>query len=51
MGKVLRDAGVKVFQIETTLNNDTFGDDRADVGAAEARVGVDGRATGPRSSA
>ena len=24
MGKVLRDAGVKVFQIETTLNNDTF---------------------------
>jgi lactate racemase len=26
MGKVLRDAGVKVFQIETTLNNDTFGE-------------------------
>ncbi len=26
MGKVLRDAGVKVFQVETTLNNDTFGD-------------------------
>ena len=25
MGKVLKDAGVKVFQIETTLNNDTFG--------------------------
>ncbi|MEZ5141107.1 MAG: lactate racemase domain-containing protein [Acidimicrobiales bacterium] len=25
MGKVLRDAGVKVFQIETTLNNDVFG--------------------------
>ncbi|MFZ6002843.1 MAG: lactate racemase domain-containing protein [Actinomycetota bacterium] len=25
MGEVLRDAGVKVFQIETTLNNDTFG--------------------------
>jgi hypothetical protein len=24
MGKVLRDAGVKIFQIETTLNNDTF---------------------------
>ena len=24
MGKVLRDAGVKVFQIETTLNTDTF---------------------------
>ncbi|MEZ5207919.1 MAG: lactate racemase domain-containing protein [Acidimicrobiales bacterium] len=27
MGKVLRDSGVKVFQIETTLNNDTFGAD------------------------
>ena len=27
MGKVIRDAGVKIFQIETTLNNDTFGDD------------------------
>jgi hypothetical protein len=25
MGKVIRDAGVKIFQIETTLNNDTFG--------------------------
>jgi hypothetical protein len=25
MGKVLRDAGVKIFQIETTLNNNTFG--------------------------
>jgi lactate racemase len=25
MGKVLRDAGVKIFQIESTLNNDTFG--------------------------
>jgi hypothetical protein len=25
MGKVLRDSGVKIFQIETTLNNDTFG--------------------------
>jgi lactate racemase len=25
MGKVLRDSGVQVFQIETTLNNDTFG--------------------------
>ena len=25
MGKVLRDAGVKVFQIETTINNDVFG--------------------------
>ena len=24
MGKVLRDAGVTIFQIETTLNNDTF---------------------------
>ena len=26
MGEVLRDADVKVFQIETTLNTDTFGD-------------------------
>jgi lactate racemase len=25
MGKVLKDGGVKVFQVETTLNNDTFG--------------------------
>src|SRR5690606_27710280 len=25
MGKVIRDAGVRIFQIETTLNNDTFG--------------------------
>jgi len=25
MGKVIRDAGVKIFQIETTVNNDTFG--------------------------
>jgi lactate racemase len=25
MGKVLRDAGVKIFQIESTLNNNTFG--------------------------
>jgi hypothetical protein len=25
MGEVLKSAGVKVFQIETTLNNDTFG--------------------------
>lgn len=27
MGKVLRDSGVKVFQIETTLNNNVFGTD------------------------
>jgi hypothetical protein len=27
MGKVLRDAGVKVFQIETTMNNNVFGVD------------------------
>ena len=26
MGKVLRDSGVKIFQIETTLNNDAFPD-------------------------
>lgn len=25
MGDVIRDAGVKIFQIESTLNNDTFG--------------------------
>ncbi|MEE2646048.1 MAG: lactate racemase domain-containing protein [Actinomycetota bacterium] len=25
MGKVIRDAGVKIFQIETTVNNNTFG--------------------------
>jgi len=25
MGKVIREAGVKIFQIETTVNNDTFG--------------------------
>jgi lactate racemase len=25
MGKVIREAGVKIFQIETTLNTDTFG--------------------------
>ena len=25
MGKVIVDSGVKIFQIETTLNNDTFG--------------------------
>jgi hypothetical protein len=24
MGKVIRDAGVKIFQIESTLNTDTF---------------------------
>jgi hypothetical protein len=27
MGKVIGDAGVKVFQIETTLNNNVFGED------------------------
>ena len=26
-GKVLRDSGIKVFQIETTVNNNTFGYD------------------------
>ncbi len=26
-GKVLRDAGIKIFQIETTINNNTFGHD------------------------
>jgi lactate racemase len=49
MGKVLRDGGVKIFQIETTVNNDTFGTfalDTAAVDAAEARVGVDGQGPG-----
>jgi lactate racemase len=41
MGKVIRDAGVKIFQIETTLNNDTFAAP-GPFDAAEARVGVDG---------
>jgi hypothetical protein len=27
MGKVLRDSGVKVFQIETTMNNNVFGEE------------------------
>src|SRR5829696_9676430 len=27
MGEVIRDAGVKVFQIETTVNNNVFGDE------------------------
>ncbi len=27
MGEVIRNAGIKVFQIETTINNDTFGQD------------------------
>src|SRR3954467_15842719 len=27
MGKVLQDSGVKVFQIETTINNNVFGED------------------------
>ncbi len=40
MGKVLRDSGVKVFQIETTMNNDVFGTDGPLSRAAEARVGV-----------
>ena len=45
MGRLIRDAGVKVFQIETTLNNDTFPD--AVQVPPEARVGVEGQ--GPRS--
>src|SRR4029453_10778960 len=27
MGEIIRNAGVKIFQIETTVNNDTFGGD------------------------
>ena len=45
MGRLIADSGVKVFQIETTLNNDTF---PAGVRLpAEARVGV-GRQGPPR---
>ena len=40
MGKVITDAGVKIFQIETTLNTDTF--PAAVRLPDEARVGVDG---------
>ena len=43
------DAGVKIFQIETTLNTDTFPD--AVRLPAEARVGVERRGTGRPSSA
>ena len=44
--RCMRDAGVKVFQIETTLNTDTFPDGPFEL-PAEARVGVERRATGP----
>ena len=51
MGEVLKNSGIKVFQIETTLNNDTFGTSGPDVRAPEARVGVDGHGPRHRSSA
>ena len=44
MGKVLVDAGVKVFQIETTLNTDTF--PPAVRVPVQAGVGVDGQGPG-----
>ena len=47
MGRLIADAGVKVFQIETTLNTDTFPEGFAV--PAEARVGVDGSRTAPAS--
>jgi hypothetical protein len=49
MGKVLRDAGVKVFQIETTVNNDVFGDGPL-LGAGRSASGSGPPATGRCSS-
>ncbi len=49
LGKVLKDHGPKIFQIETTLNTDMFPD--AVRLHQQARVGVDRPATGRRSSA
>jgi hypothetical protein len=43
LGKVLADAGPKIFQIETTLNNDTFGRTAPCRLPGQARVGVDRR--------
>ena len=48
MGKVLRDAGVKIFQIETTLNNDTFGTS-GPMAVLRSGSGSGRPATGPRS--
>ena len=49
MGKVLVDAGVKVFQIETTLNTDTFPPPFEFL--SQAGVGVERPRTGRRTSA
>ena len=40
-GAVLRDSGPRIFQIETTVNNNTLRHQRVTVDAAEAGVGVD----------
>ena len=47
MGRLIAEAGVKVFQIETTLNTDTFPSEL--LVPAEARVGVERCATAPPS--
>ena len=47
MGKVMRDHGPKIFQIETTLNTDTF--PKPFALPVEARVGVERQATGRRT--
>ena len=49
MGKVLRDAGIKIFQIETTINNDAFGTEGRSTSCRSAS-GSGTPATGPRSS-
>ena len=46
-----QDAGVKVFQIETTLNNDIFGTDGPHVACCRSASGSGPPATAPRSSA
>ncbi len=50
MGEVIRKAGVKIFQIETTVNNDTFGGDRP-CRSSRSGSGSGRWPTGPPSSA
>jgi lactate racemase len=45
MGKVIRDAGVKIFQIETTLNTDTFASPFEMLGKREWEWNLRDRAT------